>query len=531
MITEANSTEAHYEADVCLVGSGAAGIALAVLLAREGQRVILLEQGGAAAERSDRPIHQVLPGQPVTLGPSCEFGSFLGGNTNHWYGNCRPLDPTDLERRDQIGLNGWPFELDELEDDYREAQSLLGLGSVDAYDAWHSATLLDAEHKPIDSSILETRVVQTTPEFSMAVRHREALAASEDIQVLLGVRVHGVRSTGSTVTGVVASRADGTPLSVDARHYVLAGGGVENARMLMESDDLLAGEMRPSADVVGRYFQEHWYYAFETRRTHRRHGGGSLRLYDVGNSRDLGSLGDYRQDVDGAHVWAQLVLSPSEAERLATPGLALWFQPSWIAPPELTDLKNSRGNPAAVWAALKKGVRHPLQNTEYVARKLLRDPRPSRFLTLIVQVEQLPDPTNRLTFSGNDATLHLDLDEQQRDAHARAIRHAANELGFDGPALAAEMERKYLLGDFDYFWHHMGTTRMGVDPTTSVVDADCRVHGFTNLFVAGSSVFPTSGTAGPTLTIVALASRLTRHIASLEAGAVGGDAEASAGSR
>jgi choline dehydrogenase-like flavoprotein len=69
----------------------------------------------------------------------------------------------------------------------------------------------------------------------------------------------------------------------------------------------------------------------------------------------------------------------------------------------------------------------------------------------------------------------------------------------------------------DFFWHRMGTTRMHADPRDGVVDADCRVHGVSNLFVAGSSVFPTSGTAGPTLTIVALALRLARHLRRLGA--------------
>jgi choline dehydrogenase-like flavoprotein len=60
--------------------------------------------------------------------------------------------------------------------------------------------------------------------------------------------------------------------------------------------------------------------------------------------------------------------------------------------------------------------------------------------------------------------------------------------------------------------HHIGTTRMGIDPRTSVVDADCRLHGSPNVFAAGSSVFPTSGNANPTFTIVALAIRLAGHL-------------------
>jgi choline dehydrogenase-like flavoprotein len=61
-------------------------------------------------------------------------------------------------------------------------------------------------------------------------------------------------------------------------------------------------------------------------------------------------------------------------------------------------------------------------------------------------------------------------------------------------------------------YHQLGGTRMGDDPRQSVVDADCRVHGYANLYVAGSSVFPTGGWANPTLTIVALALRLADHL-------------------
>jgi len=64
-----------------------------------------------------------------------------------------------------------------------------------------------------------------------------------------------------------------------------------------------------------------------------------------------------------------------------------------------------------------------------------------------------------------------------------------------------------------YGGHHIGTTRMGTDPRTSVVDASCRVHSVNNLYVAGSSVFPTSSQANPTLTLMALSLRLGKHLA------------------
>jgi choline dehydrogenase-like flavoprotein len=64
-------------------------------------------------------------------------------------------------------------------------------------------------------------------------------------------------------------------------------------------------------------------------------------------------------------------------------------------------------------------------------------------------------------------------------------------------------------------WHQMGTTRMHSDPTQGVVDANCRVHGIDNLYMAGGSVFSTAGSANPTLTMVALAARLAEHLKGL----------------
>jgi choline dehydrogenase-like flavoprotein len=63
--------------------------------------------------------------------------------------------------------------------------------------------------------------------------------------------------------------------------------------------------------------------------------------------------------------------------------------------------------------------------------------------------------------------------------------------------------------------HHMGTTRMHDDPHNGVVNRDCQVHGISNLFIAGSSVFPSYACDDPTMTIVTLALRLADHLKSL----------------
>ena len=133
-------------------------------------------------------------------------------------------------------------------------------------------------------------------------------------------------------------------------------------------------------------------------------------------------------------------------------------------------------------------------------------------------MEQAPRPWNRISLAAGrdrigqpraELALRLTDDEPQ---HARSIRMAGELIGLDGPRLAATVQTMLRAGQVGFFSHHMGTTRMREDPREGVVDADGRVHGVSNLFVAGSSVFPTGGTAGPTLTIVALALRLAQHL-------------------
>jgi choline dehydrogenase-like flavoprotein len=136
-----------------------------------------------------------------------------------------------------------------------------------------------------------------------------------------------------------------------------------------------------------------------------------------------------------------------------------------------------------------------------------------------VQAEQTPDLGNRVRlaperdrFGQRRAELVFRLTDEDRQRHGRALSVAAGAIGLDGPRAAGTMQAMLGEGRAGFFSHHMGTTRMHEDPRQGVVDADCRVHGAANLFVAGSSVFPTGGTAGPTLTIVALALRLAGHI-------------------
>ncbi|MGH9464483.1 MAG: NAD(P)-binding protein, partial [Thermoanaerobaculia bacterium] len=110
------------EADLCIIGAGAAGIALARELAASGREILLLESGGFEYEEA---VHQRYAGRAegTLVGETSGYLTtsrlaYFGGTTNHWHGYCRPLDPEDFGARDWVPASGWPLERSELEPYY-----------------------------------------------------------------------------------------------------------------------------------------------------------------------------------------------------------------------------------------------------------------------------------------------------------------------------------------------------------------------------------------------------------------------------
>ena len=141
---------------------------------------------------------------------------------------------------------------------------------------------------------------------------------------------------------------------------------------------------------------------------------------------------------------------------------------------------------------------------------------------LVTICEPVPNPDSRVTLSSGRDMLGLnqarldwrmgDLDRQNLKRTCDLIRHETERQGFLIPVGPWQNPVETWPEGVEGCWHHMGTTRMSADPKRGVVDADCRVHGVSNLFVAGSSVFPTVGSDFPTITTVALALRLSKTL-------------------
>lgn len=498
MLIDARDLEpdALVRADVCVAGAGAAGITLALELAGSGLSVCVLEGGGLG--RADE--NQALFGgdelnHPADILPARTRA--LGGTTDVWAGWCRPLDPEDFEPAQWRGELGWPFGRDHLDPFYRRAQETCEAGAFD-YDAAGMAARAGKPALPLDPARVATLVYQYSPPTRFGRRYRDELDAAQDVEVYLHANLVEVRleEGGQAVSELRCATLGGQALTVRAQRYVLALGGLENARILLASNQQQQAGVGNGEDLVGRYFMEHphWY------------SGAYMVLWDAGDMRLYERAGALTVDDEhpaGIEVPIKGALGVASALRAAE-GLPTW----------------------GATLSEQTGAREVGRTGEVDARRLApllgAAPDSARVFTLTVRTEQRPLRDSRVLLgSGRDALglppIQLDWRIAEQDQHdmLRSLRIVAAELGRTGlgrlwaphDGAGAYAPLRYAGGG-----HHMGTTRMAPSADRGVVDPQGRVHGLSNLYVAGSSVFPTVGLANPTLTIVALAHRLADHL-------------------
>jgi choline dehydrogenase-like flavoprotein len=479
---------AELECDLCVVGAGAAGITLARELAGDDLRVIVLESGGF---RSDERTQLLYDGEIVghAYAPTAQSRvRAFGGSTGHWEGWCRPLDASDFEEREWVPGSGWPIARRDLSGYYEHAQRLCELGPYDYRpERWARATT-SAPLLAANESFTPV-VYQFSPPTRFGVEYRAALADARNVRVLLHANALRFERApeAARVERIRAATLDGRRFEVRPRYVVVATGGIENARLLLLSD--LGNEH----DLVGRHFADHVH--------------GSAALVSLPADEPLTSF--YRQhETSGARVRGAFATRPEFEQRAEI----LRFSAT---------LDAVEDDPY-----VSRGVPHEADVEEFGARIVdgplsVESGGTRRLYSLFVRTEQAPNARSRVLLGTDRDALgsrKIVLNWQVGELDRRTVRVALEE--FARAVGAAGLGRLYSRPVAEPgFWpnvfgghHHLGTTRMHRDARSGVVDRDCRVHGLGNLYVAGSSVFPTGGFANPTLTIVAMALRLTDHL-------------------
>jgi choline dehydrogenase-like flavoprotein len=509
--------------EVCVIGGGPAGLTLAAELAGAGIDVLLLESGGRAPERRARSLARgSVSGEPYYPLHKVRV-RMLGGTSGHWLPEdthwpggggmrARPLDESDFERREHVPWSGWPFGLDTLAPYYGRASSYCGLpGSGFGLAEWAEA----GRHRPIEFS--PAAVVRTVPFLfgrrDAFVRLGERLAAAPGPRLVLHTTATDLRlAEGSdAVREARCLTVDGAPLVARAKVFVLAGGAIENPRLLLASRGQRAAGLGNGHDLVGRFFMEH--PAVQS---------GVLELPSDG---DLGFYRPHR--TPSGRLLGALVLSPEVRAREGLLNACFFLFP--VAPALYSPAGRSlqairfgvvaRRRPAAMGRNVMQVMRDPVNAARALMWALACWPETGHY-QLHANLEQAPDAESRVVLSGRRDRLGqpaADLRLAWTGKEARTLRRSQELI--DGALRGAGLGR--LTGLYGDEWpppdflptnHHLGTTRMNADAARGVVDPDCRVHDVANLYVAGGSVFPTGGYANPTYTMVALAIRLADHL-------------------
>jgi choline dehydrogenase-like flavoprotein len=509
--------------DLCVIGAGAAGITIARALAGTQMSVILAESGGLNPDRATNSLNRGSTGSPYALPLDESRARGFGGTTSLWAGWCRELDPLDFEQRDWVPESGWPFGHDTLRPFYERARAACEVD--DPAISKRSAGIRPGDALDLPSKRLESVPFGLSPPTEFGKAYRYEIANSANVRTLLHATAVGLdwNHERSAIDRVRFSTKQGRAITVRARAFVLATGGIENVRLLLASSDDPAHAPGNGEGLVGRFYMDHPAYF-----------SASLDPSPACPSLSAYTTPHVRRPAIAGPVTLGLGLSEStmRAERLLNAVVRFVPQPAHA-------LRASFDSAASASARrLRRSVtKRDLSNSVFHLGRVgsgLGD----LFSTLTVMahhklspqwqlavrcfIEPEPSPANRVTLSSLRGPLGERLPHVEWIAGAAEKRSAIriNEILLEDMAQAGFGSVVPVLRSEGDDWprsqtgasHHMGTTRMHSSPRKGVVDADCRVHATANLYIAGSSVFPTCGYANPTLTIVALAYRLADRL-------------------
>ncbi len=505
------------EGDLCIVGAGAAGISLALEFRNSGHKVVLLEGGGFEYEDRVQQLYDgKTTGQPYYPLKSSEL-HYFGGTTGHWAGMCSIFDPIVFQQRPWVAHSGWPINQATLLPYYDRAHPILDLRSSEFDLGYWQKQDPSLVALPFDDDVFWTKIWQFSAPTRFGQKFKDAVVSAPDIHLYTYANV--VDITGNEGLGaireVTVKNYAGKTHKVRARHFVLACAGIQNARVLLAANKQAPAGVGNDNDLVGRFFMEHLEIKSAELWLERK---TDLKLYMAAAPRVQGELA-LQPGQQARHGVLNGIVSftPLQVAERMPPFIEVWSDTDPRVNEEQVRQAQSKARGTRVghfFDVLRTGEIHGAHHAFQMTLRLEQAPNPDSRVTLAKEEDELGMPRAELNWT------FTKLEHKSIRKIYEIVGQQAGAAGLwrvklnDDLAehLAAEDGLERLPGSTSAGWHHMGTTRMSDNPRTGVVDANCRIHGIQNLFVAGSSCFSTGSAVNPTFTIVALALRLADHL-------------------
>ena len=554
MFVDANTVArlTAFQADACVIGAGPAGIVLALELAQAGFQVLLIESGNAVFDPVAQQLGEATIADPARHAPlSHATRRQFGGTSAIWGGRCVPLDPIDFEMREHAPLSGWPIPYRELAGHYPKACEYAGCGPAD----FASASALPDPQQTIvpglpDGAVTSSSLERWASPTDFGVRYRADIARHRQVTCLLNATCTSIDfgDNPARVASLAIATPGGNRLSATARWYAVTGGGIATTRLLLASNQVHRAGLGNSGGKLGRFYMGHL----------------SGKIADIRFSTPSErTIFGFERDSHGSYCRKRFAVSHEEQRNQRLLNCALWLDNPRLADPDhrsgilslavlalSAPILGHRLAPEAIVAAATGGsgdfprmphfvnIMRDLPSVmtfapAFVYKRFFAKRRVPGFFVrssgnlyaLHYHAEQLPTeesqirlgdetdifgmrrPVVDLRFSEADADSVIGT-HRLLDSHLR--QHARGQLIYRFTDL-----RSAVLDQARDGFHQIGTTRMSADPREGVVDADCKVHGIGNLYVSSSSVFPSSGQANPTLSVIALSVRLAQRLTSV----------------
>ncbi|MFT0520082.1 FAD-dependent oxidoreductase [Pseudomonas faucium] len=463
----------HY--DVCIIGAGPAGITLALRLAQAGWRVVLLEGGGHEYAPRSQELYKCTSSGLELYAEETRL-RFLGGTSNHWAGRCRPFTASDFAVQPPGDLPGWPIPYAEIERYLPAAMDIVDLPQGKAFQPLNVA--LKGDDFDADRFLL-------SPPTRFAQKYAAALNDTPGLDVFINCNCVDLEfdKASGRLASIQVSDYERNRQRLVAKKFILATGAIENARQLLNSQSLQAAGVVSPDGLAGRCFMEHLNIDMGTFILRDGQDGSQHQYYTTdafvaeyhagkGNvtTAVLEEVRTYGRTAEVKHFLENLACDMGVASKIA-------FIANFSCPGD--------------------GV---------ISTMIEQFPNVQSHLSLLDEKDALGMGKVNVNWALSEHDRHTikcigsELAKQFADAGLGFVK--LNDFVYD-TSLALKLQPHA---------HHMGTTRMAASPEFGVVDSDCKVFGTHNLYVAGSSIFATSGASNPTMPLLQFAVRLAEHL-------------------